>query len=352
MTKTSSLVKTLPTSFYTDDEIYEIERRNVFGKEWLYVAHISELPEPGDYITTTIAGYNLLLLNNQDGIVGYKNICRHRGATLLTEPSGKLLSKNITCRYHAWSYGLEGELVNAPYFDCESICELEDLSLIKLRVETFNGLIFVNLNQTAQPLSDTFNQLFSEIENSPFDLSKYKVHSTMTRIADFNWKVWVEGYQECYHCANIHPLFARDFELDKYRIENQELYSVHSCPRKNMSASGKKDGLWLFVYPNLGLPIYQTCFYTKKVNPLGTKKTEIAFTFHVNEGTDEKTVAEFKNFIEEVTDEDIEVCLSVQKNMDSGSYQSGFLHEERENGVIYFQELVRNAVSHEAPHYL
>lgn len=344
MVKTSNLVRSLTADWYKDPKIFEKECSEIFWKKWQYVGHVAEIPTTGDYLNISIAGKQVVVTRSEKGLSAFLNVCRHRGATILDDEKGNLENGIMTCSYHGWSYDLEGKLKSAPYLDCQSDCQLSELRLVELQVETFNGLVFVNFDQSPPALSETYQELFDEIDASEFNLEDYRVHSKMNRTGDFNWKVWVEGYQECYHCSLIHPAFGRDFQLEKYEVENRDQFSVHSAPRKTESASGAKDGLWLFIFPNLGLPIYETCFYSKRVNPIDVHTTFLEYTFHINENADEKSVVEFRNFIEEITDQDIAICESVQKNMDSGGFDYGFLHGERENGVAYFQELVRQSV--------
>jgi choline monooxygenase len=345
VTASAALTKTLPAQWYTSNEIYEKERKNLFARQWLYFAHESEVPEPGDYLTAEIAGYPLYVTRQQDGMLKcFHNVCRHRAAPLLTAPRGNNSGNVITCRYHGWSYGTNGDLLATPYFDCMTDCERAELSLFELQVSVYHGLIFVNMSKDAQEFDAKFAQLQQTIDRSDYKLDEYKFHSQITREGQFNWKVWMDGYQECYHCMTIHPVFTRDFALQKYKVENHELFSVHSCDRKTESSSGSSDGLWLWIYPNLGMPVYGPCFYTLQVNPLAVNKTRLTYTFHFSETATEEHVTSFRAFVDQITDEDLSICELVQKNLEAGIYQQGVLNPTRENGVAYFHSLVREHV--------
>jgi phenylpropionate dioxygenase-like ring-hydroxylating dioxygenase large terminal subunit len=203
----------------------------------------------------------------------------------------------------------------------------------------------VNLSPYEAAFSEEHSELTERIDNSGCRLlADYSFHSTMSREGDFNWKVWIEGYQECYHCPTIHPVFLNDFALTRYSVENCRQFSVHSCERKVKSASGAFEGLWLWVYPNLGLPIYEPAFYTLQVNPLDVNRTRLTYTFHARKSTSAAVMAEFLRFVDQITQEDISICQAVQKNLNSGVFHHGVLNPARENGVIYFQSLVRQAV--------
>lgn len=339
-------IETLPAEWYSSTDTYRLEREQIFAREWIYVASEAELQQCGDYITTAIAGYPIYLIRQQDGsIKAFHNVCRHRAAPLLCATAGQVTAKTISCPYHGWSYNLEGKLVAAPHFDCLTDCDRAEWSLFSIQVAIYKNLIFVNLSAEAAPFSQAFRELLEVIENSEFDINSYRFHSKLVREGNFNWKAWVDGFQECYHCMTIHPIFTRDFALQRYKVENHNRFSVHSCERKSESSSGVSNGLWLWAYPNLGLPIYEPCFYTLQVNPLAVNRTQLTYSFHFRDCTDEKLIRNFRGFVDQITDEDINICESVQKNLDTGIYQKGVLHGSRENGVAYFQSLVRQAIS-------
>lgn len=339
------ITSTLPASWYYNPEIFESERKTIFSSEWLYVAEEIDLKKTGDYLTFELAGYPLLLLVGEDQkLRAFHNVCRHRAAPILTEKKGCLKTPTVSCRYHGWTYDLAGELIQAPMFDTSAIKKCE-LSLFEIQVGVLNGLVFINMDPAAPSFDQAFSPVKQEIERSGFPMTEYTTYSAMSREGQFNWKVWVDGYQECYHCTTIHPIFNKDFQLKNYRVENKDGYSVHSCDRKSQSNLGKFEGLWLWIYPNLGMPCYEPCFYSLQVNPLSVNRTQLNYRFRFHSSVDEATRNEFIETIKKITQEDITICEMVQKNLEAGIYQSGLLNPDRENGVAYFQKLVRQAVS-------
>ncbi len=335
--------ETLAASWYHAPAIYELERRAVFAREWLYAAHRSELRQPGDYVTLTLAGYPLLLLVGSDGVLrGFHNVCRHRASPLCTEPHGRLEGSAVVCRYHGWSYEHTGAFRSAP--QGQGLCA-EGLSLHGIQVADFDGLVFVNLDPAARPFQEAHAELIAQIRGSGYDLQRYQLHSRMTVEGDFNWKVWIEGFQECYHCATIHPIFNKDFQLRSYRVDNKDRYSVHACQRKVPSASGAFEGLWLWVHPNLGLPCYEPGYYTLQVIPLSASRTRLAYTFRFRPDYTAAEIDTFKAFVQEITREDVTVCERVQQNLAAGVFEKGVLVPERENGVQYFHALLRQALA-------
>jgi choline monooxygenase len=337
------LQSTLPAAWYYLPEIYERERKNIFSKSWLYAAHAYQLEHKGDYVTLEIAGFPLLLLRDHEGVLrGFYNICRHRGAPLLGKSCGHVEGNAIACRYHGWAYDLQGQFVSAPHLGKRAGCA--ELGLLPIALATFEAFIFVNLDMQAPPFAQSMQGLLHDIHKSQYAFSDYTFHTQVVREGAFNWKTWVDGYQECYHCPTIHPIFNKDFVLKRYHVENKQGYAVHSCERKVPSKSGAAEGLWLWVYPNLGMPCYEPCYYTLQVIPLSPARTRLIYTMHFKEALHTQSVREFLNFVDQITEEDVAICERVQSNLQSGVLHSGFLHPERENGVIYFHELVKKAL--------
>jgi choline monooxygenase len=347
----SILGKTLPAPWYYESGYFEKERKAIFASEWLYAGEQVDLQKKGDYLTFELAGYPLLLIvDEQQKIRGFHNVCRHRAAPLLTDKKGCHKSSALTCRYHGWTYNLSGQLVQAPFCDKKLMQPAEDFSLFEIQVGIFKGLVFVNLDKNAPAFDQSYQAVLQTLVASEYPMEDYNTHASMSKEGNFNWKVWVDGYQECYHCMTIHPVLNKDFSLSKYKIENKEKFSLHSCERKDQSTLGSFNGLWLWVYPNLGLPCYEPCFYTLQVNPISSTQTQLNYRFRFKESVDQATRDEFISVIEKITMEDITICEKVQKNLSAGIFQHGFLSPERENGVDYFHHLVKNAIQEQPLH--
>ena len=141
-------------SLYYDPNLFEAELERIFYKTWVWVAHESELPNPGDFRTTTIGRQPVIVVRDKTGAVNVlQNRCRHRGATVCEEHKGN--AKGFTCPYHSWSYALDGTLRALPYGDgYEGVCEKGDLPLAKLRVGIYQGLIFASFDENVEPLED------------------------------------------------------------------------------------------------------------------------------------------------------------------------------------------------------
>jgi phenylpropionate dioxygenase-like ring-hydroxylating dioxygenase large terminal subunit len=192
--------RSLPGEVYRDPQIYEREIRGIFMKSWLYVGHQSQIPERGDYFLFEIAGESVILVRDAEGgINALLNVCRHRGSRICEAAAGREYA--FVCRYHGWRYGLDGALRAAS-----RMAEDFDRSqhgLHRLCVEVFEGMIFVNFDADPAPFSAIAADLAAPL--APYQLGRAKVAHRQNYPITSNWKLAVENYCECYHCAPAHP---------------------------------------------------------------------------------------------------------------------------------------------------
>jgi len=220
--------------------------------------------------------------------------------------------------------------------------------LKKISFSELNGMLFVSFNPAPYPFEERKEQVVGAMNDAQFNSANYRLHSQLVREGDFNWKVWVEGFQECYHCPTIHPLFNKDFHLSQYQVENKDHFSVHHCTRKQSLLTGSFEGLWLWLFPNCGLPCYEKAYYSMRINPKSATKTELIYTFFTSEQFQTEEEHAFFNFVKEITDEDIRICERVQRNLvevgGTSLFEQAYLNRTRENGVHYFHQLIRKAL--------
>jgi Rieske 2Fe-2S family protein len=205
----AGVVPTLPGRYYYDPDLYALEQERIFGTLWTCVGLAQTLGEPGDYLTTEVAGEPVLVVRGQDGVLrAFLNVCRHRGARLCTEPRG--CTRVIQCPYHAWSYALDGRLIGAPNMRDATGFAPEDYSLLPVSLAVWEGMAWVNLTPDPPPLE---SQLVPRIVERLGDFATFaryrigalRVGATLTYDVRANWKLIVENFMECYHCAPVHP---------------------------------------------------------------------------------------------------------------------------------------------------
>ncbi|MFT4126760.1 MAG: aromatic ring-hydroxylating dioxygenase subunit alpha [Gordonia sp. (in: high G+C Gram-positive bacteria)] len=190
----------LPAPFYTGADWFDIDIDEIFAKRWIFVAAEAEIAEPGDYLTVNFGTRSVIVARGDDGAVhAHHNVCRHRGARLLTEQTGA--TGTIVCSYHAWTYGMDGRLLyaegQAPGFDKKCF------SLRPVHVRTIAGLIFLCLAEDPPADIDEVAEIVEPFL-APHNLSQAKVAKQTDLIENGNWKLTMENNRECYHCGG-HP---------------------------------------------------------------------------------------------------------------------------------------------------
>ena len=173
-TSTASAAPEIPAALsprhYLDPALLEAEQRLIFERTWQLAGHIGSLPQTGSYITARAGSQPVLVVRDEDGeLRAYRNVCRHRGSRLLSG-SGQCKAA-IRCRYHGWTYKLDGQMIGAP----EALAfgkrlDKPSLGLIPARVEELCGLVFVNLDPDATPLAELVGDL-------PQRLAPYRIET-------------------------------------------------------------------------------------------------------------------------------------------------------------------------------
>ena len=146
-----SQARSLPTGFYTSEEYLELEKEEIFRKEWVCVGLVAEIPKCGDYFTTQLLDEPLIVVRGQDKKVRVlSNVCRHRSSVIV---EGKGTTKHFVCPYHAWTYGSDGQLLRAPYMDQVKGFDVKSCRLPEFKTEVWHGFLYVNLDGKAKPLA-------------------------------------------------------------------------------------------------------------------------------------------------------------------------------------------------------
>ncbi|MGE0799297.1 MAG: aromatic ring-hydroxylating dioxygenase subunit alpha [Lautropia sp.] len=201
----------LPADAYIDANFWEFECRSIFSKEWLCVAHVNEIPKPGDHLPVTILGEPLIIVRDQEGTVRVLSaVCQHRGHPLIggvkeAPPAGKCLNaRALVCPYHAWTYELDGKLRGAPSMECIPIAELRaGNSLPEIRSQIFHGLVFITFNADAAPVARKLAKLDQEFRNYALaDLMPGRAYGLSD--LKWNWKLHHENALESYHTSYVH----------------------------------------------------------------------------------------------------------------------------------------------------
>ncbi len=350
---TTEMMRTLPRAAYLTDEHFAIETDRIFHREWFMVGRCETIPAVGDYLHVEVAGESVLIVRSRSGrLSAFYNVCRHRGSRLVMEdpppeagPSGRFKGA-IRCPYHAWTYGLEGQLRNAPFLTESDGLRREQLSLHPVAVETWGGFVFVNLTPSEltpeRSLSPRLGGMIERTRNYP--LADLRLGGRVTYHVDANWKTIVENYNECYHCGPVHPELCELVPAFK-QGGGRELDWDNGVPHRDGATTFTFSGTTTrepfaglsedervkhkgeLIYPNLMVSLSADHVVAFTLWPLDAGHTRIDcdFLFHPDEmrkpGFDPADAVDFWDLVNR---QDWQICSSVQKGMSSRAFSFGY----------------------------
>jgi Rieske 2Fe-2S family protein len=213
----------LEAAFYTSAEIFARDLAVIFGRHWIYVGVEADVPEPGDFVSVTLGDESVIIVRGDDEVVrAFHNVCRHRGARLVTEGAGAV--GNLVCPYHQWTYNLEGRLISAPHMSGGFDPACHGLKPVHLR--SLAGLLFVCLSAEPAPGFDAMEAAMAPYL-TPHNLRNTKVAHQTDLIERGNWKLVMENNRECYHCTAAHPeltipLYEYGFGTDPASVDPEQ----------------------------------------------------------------------------------------------------------------------------------
>ncbi len=203
----ASSTRTPNGQIYWDPAVLATELDRFFYRNWLCVGRAEQIAGKGDYFTRQVGRENLLFVREPGGAVrGFYNLCRHRGTRVVLEAEGKG-AHSFICPYHAWSYDLNGQLIGALHMKGQDEFDRKDYGLRPVRVETWGGFLWANLEPTGPDLKASLGPFFARFDRFP--LADLRLGGRKVYEVEANWKVLVENFSECYHCAPVHPSLNR-----------------------------------------------------------------------------------------------------------------------------------------------
>ena len=223
----------LEQRFYTDPDIYRLELEQIIMRNWIFAGHQNELSEAGDFKVLNVANESAIIVRGQDGeLRAFANVCRHRGSLVCLESEGN--TRKFTCPYHGWVYNTSGELTGTR--DMPESFKREDFGLHTVSLDIMHGLMFICFSDKPPSLASAKRELAEPM--AMFDFENLKVAATKVYPISANWKLSIENYQECYHCAPAHPEYAKMHTL---MLDDKKLERVQGHMQERMAACGLKD---------------------------------------------------------------------------------------------------------------
>src|SRR5947199_1254334 len=254
---------TIPSAWYTDERVFELEKQTVFSRSWQFAARADQLRAPGDFVTTEIAGEPIVIVRGNDNVVrGFFNVCRHHAAAVMTEPAGN--APQMRCPYHGWTYSLEGELKGTPDFN--DVCNFNraENGLLPIEIAIWEQWVFARIEKASSD-AITLEHFVGDLVNQfkPFDVSSLHWFERREYTLNCNWKVFVDNYLDGgYHVPHLHKGLDSVLDYSHYTIENGERFCLQSSP----IVSGEDDevgsvrsgqrALYYWLYPKFLIDLY------------------------------------------------------------------------------------------------
>ncbi|MEM8987993.1 MAG: aromatic ring-hydroxylating dioxygenase subunit alpha [Pseudomonadota bacterium] len=351
---------TMPARMYHDPQVWQAEKAAIFYRSWIYVGHVSQVAEAGQFLTARISDQNVFVVRDRQGdLKGFFNVCMHRGHELL-EGCGK--TNLIRCPYHAWAYDLDGSLKVARNSENVDGFDNSVFSLRPVRVEVFCGLVMVNLDPDAVPFAKQTGDLEDEIRAYVPSVDELAFAQRDIYDVAANWKVLIDNFLECYHCHCAHKDFVDLVDMNTYQTKVHGIYSSQcaGAPRTTKANAfefevGDVDfgyAGW-FVWPNISIWAYpgEANLSVLQMNPTAPERCIEFQDWFVKDGVPTRQLSDAMAYQKDVLQpEDIGLCESVQRGLHSLAYNQGRFIVDRgrtelsEHAVHHFQSMVMEAV--------
>jgi Rieske 2Fe-2S family protein len=335
--------RTLPGCDYHDLAVFERERERIFHDGWFCVGRTEDTAEPGAFAVVDVTGESVIVVRDEDlTLRAFLNSCRHRGSRICV--GAGTVRRALKCPYHAWSYGLDGRLLGTPNVTTETLPRNE-LGLVPVRLDTWEGFVWVSLSDTTPPLREFLVRYASD---DPFGWERYGVDELVTGVIQTydvhaNWKLIVENYNECLHCPSVHPELVRVVPL--YRtgevVEDADWNGnrlgpgMHSFTPSGHSglpplpglAPGDTDAFYgITLLPNLIVNYHTDVVSTFLLHPIAPDHTRVTCHYLFRPETiadadfDPAPVVDFRHLL---ATQDWAVCEGTQAGMASRAYATG-----------------------------
>ena len=335
-----------PSTWYTDPALCDLERTAIFHRSWQPVAHVGQLPGPGDFLGGCFLDVPWLIVRGEDSqLRAFHNTCRHKGA-VLTEGTGN--ARSLICPFHAWEYGLDGRLKRAPKMGAIADFDRDAMSLPPMGLAQWGPMLMIHPDPSNPPPGTQFPQLDAALSASGWEGLRH-VARVRYEIA-CNWKVFVDNYLDGgYHIAHMHPSLDAQLDMSSYQTVPFERSSTQlSAAALTQSDSVDFDvaqrmgdgAIYGWLYPNLTINRYGPGMDTNWVIPRGVDRCEVMFDFYFPPGTDPDFIAQSIKQSDVTQQEDVVISASVQRGLQSPSYDRGRYAPRWEIGELHFHRLL------------
>lgn len=319
----------MPKELFTNPAIFELEKEKIFRDDWIAVARVDQLANPGDYLVYDFFGDSIIVAKDKGGnINAFSNVCIHRGCPIATGSGNK---KNLfTCPYHKWTYELNGQLRGAPAMHTAVGFDRSDQRLPQLAVEIWQGWVFVNASKDPEPLAPQLTPLESRLKD--WNVADMKIVFTMEFESPWNWKIMVENFMESYHHMGAHPDTLNS--LFPYSGTFEEESNEHFSLLENPSIDEAAPPFWVgIVFPDLLFALVRNpdapsvTWFRMEIDSHDRFLLKIHNLMPEELAANEEVVEMSRATLQAIHLEDISMCEGVWKGVQSTLYEPGRLSE-------------------------
>lgn len=354
----------LPAWTYDSQELLDLEKEAVFRRNWLCAGHVSEIPEPGDYLSFDAADERALILRDRDGeIHAFHNFCRHRGSRVLTERQGRC-RRAIICPFHGWSYNLDGSLRAMASPGTFPDLDKTKRGLKPLGFEIWEGLIFVRFKGEGPSVAEQMAPFSAEVR--PYRLGELQpLGDYWESELDFNWKVFMDIDAEGYHVPVAHPALQQLYGPSYYdevsanddgsrsfgtfrAAEDTKLWSVRHYLKllpeaTHLPESHRRAFLYYGVFPSTSLELTPDSFSFYQALPLSSGRTRMrGRSYALPDDRREMRAAQYLHgrINDQTGREDYHLMALFSEGMRSSAFD-GLLLSDLEYGVRAYHDRLR-----------
>ncbi|MFY9927720.1 MAG: aromatic ring-hydroxylating dioxygenase subunit alpha [Streptosporangiaceae bacterium] len=359
-----SLRRTLPGRFYTDPAVFGREQETIFERLWFCTLRTAEIGPAGSFRVVQAGRESVLIVRGHDGALrAFLNVCRHRGARLCAAESGQI-RRNLRCSYHAWTYDLQGRLVAAPNLAQMADIDRDAYGLIQVGLREWLGYAWICVADEPPSFEDTVIGAVTGRLGDPAAIERYRaeeltVGRRITYEVAANWKLIVENFMECYHCATIHPEltrvlpeFARGFAAQYYVghgaafADGAQAFTVTGDGGfgrlPDVSPEQDRRYFAVTIRPQVFLNLVPDHVIVHRMFPLAADQTTVICDWLFDPAVIEagQDVAPSVELFDRVNRQDFEACELTQLSMGSRAYRDGGVLVPSEHHIAQFHAWV------------
>jgi choline monooxygenase len=333
----------LPSTCYTDSTWWNVDMEKILPHTWQYVGPSHNVKESGHVLATNLLGKPVIIVRQDQTLRAFYNVCRHRGGPLVTQ-SGHY--KRLQCQYHGWTYALDGTLVGSPHMQLATDFDKSQCPLKSLQVKEWNDLLFLTDKNPMLEFTSLIEGIDARI--APLALGQLHFAKRVEYPVSCNWKIYIDNYLEGYHVPFVHPELNKVLQFADYTTELSAHYSLQHSPlnssETNPYSRSGGHAYYYFLFPNIMLNILPGRLQVNSVVPETPNSCRVIFDYFYDTQDKDLLAEKFgqdTDFSDLVQRQDIAICETLQKNMQSGVYESGRLSPKFEQALHHFQNFLK-----------